>query len=124
MLAVGKAPEEVRPGAAAPLIIREDLSQEELSGAYAKTLATASVEGRSNRTFAPLELPLIISGFSAGAFEKVRSFFAPPDFWPSGAGPHGHPGHPTSPRNRPSGKVTPWASSCSAAISTSPRSER
>jgi hypothetical protein len=80
MLAVGKAPEEARPGAAAPLIIREDFSQEELSGAYAKTLATASVEGRSNRTFAPLELPLIISGFSAGAFEKVRSFFAPPGF--------------------------------------------
>ena len=80
MLAVGKAPEEPRPGAPAPVVIREDLSQEELSGAYLKTLATASGEGRSNQTFAPLELPLVISGLSAGAFEKARSFFAPLGF--------------------------------------------
>ncbi len=80
MLAVGKAPEEARPGAAVPVVIREDLSQEELSGAFLKTLQTASVEGRSNQTFAPLELPLVISGLSAGAFEKARSFFAPLGF--------------------------------------------
>jgi hypothetical protein len=80
MLAVGKAPEELRPGATAPVVIREDLSQEELSGAYLKTLATASREGRPREAFASLELPLVISGLSAGAFEKARSFFAPLGF--------------------------------------------
>ncbi|MGZ5453672.1 MAG: SpoIVB peptidase S55 domain-containing protein [Candidatus Aminicenantales bacterium] len=80
MLAVGKAPEEARPGAAAPVVIREDLSQEELSGAYLKTLTAAPAGLRSNQTLASLELPLVISGLSAGAFEKARSFFAPLGF--------------------------------------------
>jgi hypothetical protein len=80
MLAIGKASEEPRPGATAPVAIREDLSQEELSGAYLKTLTPASGEGRSREAFAALELPLVISGLSAGAFEKARSFFAPLGF--------------------------------------------
>ncbi len=89
MLAVGKAPEELRPGATAPVVIREDLSQEELSAAYLRTLAPASVEGRSTQTFAPLELPLVISGLSAGAFEKARSFFTPLGFLPVRGGTGG-----------------------------------
>ncbi len=94
MLAVGKAPEEPRPGATAPFVIPEDISQEELSGAYLKTLTAVSVgEGRSRETLAPLELPLVISGLSAGAFEKARSFFSPLGFLPvrGGAGGQSRP---------------------------------
>jgi len=75
MLAVGKAPEEVRPGAASTVVIREDTSQEELAAAFSKTLAPApSGAARTLRSLAPLELPLVFSGFSAEAFEKARSF--------------------------------------------------
>jgi len=100
MLAVGKAPEEPRPGAAAPVVIREDLSQEELSGAYLKALTAASGgEGRSREAFAPLELPLVISGLSAGAFEKARSFFAPLGFLAvrGGTGGQSRPSDATAP---------------------------
>ncbi|HMA53272.1 MAG TPA: SpoIVB peptidase S55 domain-containing protein [Acidobacteriota bacterium] len=99
MLAVGKAPDEPRPGATAPVIIRDGLSQEELSGAYLKTLVPAASESRSNQTFAPLELPLIISGLSAGAFEKARSFFAPPGFLAvrGGTGGQTRPSDPAAP---------------------------
>jgi hypothetical protein len=81
MLAVGKTPEEPRAGAADPVIIRDDTSQEGLSGAYLKTLATGAAGAeRSGLALAPLELPLVVSGLSAAAFEKARSFFSRPGF--------------------------------------------
>ena len=92
MLAVGKPPEEPRPSAPAPAVIRDDLSQEELSGAYLKTLAAPPAERRSSQTLAPLELPLVISGLSAGAFEKARSFFAPLGFLAVRGGTEGRSG--------------------------------
>jgi len=75
MLAIGQAPEEPRPAVSSPVVIREGASQEELAGAFAKAQAAAATdEGRSRQSFAPLELPLVFSGFSAQAFEKVRAF--------------------------------------------------
>ncbi len=62
MLAVAKAPEDARPGVAAPVVIREGDSQEELSRAYLKMLASRTGESRSGLTFAPLELPLVVCG--------------------------------------------------------------
>jgi hypothetical protein len=80
MLAVGTAPEEAAPGAAAPVIIRDGVTQEELSGTFLEALATGRGDREGGLTLAPLELPLVVSGFSARAFEKVRSFFAPRGF--------------------------------------------
>ena len=80
MLAVGKAPAEPRTGSPVPLDIREGLSQEELSGAYLRTQGAGPGERRGGQALAPLELPLVISGFSAAAFEKARAFFAPRGF--------------------------------------------
>lgn len=80
MLAVGKTAEEPKAGAAAPIVIREDLSQEELSGTYLKTLAARSGERSQGLSLTPLELPLVVSGLPAGAFERARSFFAPLGF--------------------------------------------
>lgn len=75
MLDVGKAPDEPRPAATGPAVIREGSSQEEIAGAYLKTLAPAGPAGlRPQTTFAPLQLPLVFSGFSAQAFEKARAF--------------------------------------------------
>jgi len=74
MLAVGESPAEARPGTLAPPVIREDASQEEIAGAYLKALApAASAEAAPKAAFAPLELPLVFSGFSAQAFEKARA---------------------------------------------------
>jgi hypothetical protein len=80
MLAVGTAPEEAAPGAAAPVIIRDGVTQEELSGTFLEALAAGRGDREGGLTLAPLELPLVVSGFSARAFEKVRSFFAPRGF--------------------------------------------
>ncbi len=80
MLAVGAAPEEAAPGAAAPVIIRDGMTQEELSGTFLEALATGRGDRGGGLTLAPLELPLVVSGFSARAFERVRSFFAPRGF--------------------------------------------
>jgi hypothetical protein len=80
MLAVPQAPEDAGPGAAAPIVIREGDSQEDLSGEYLKMRPARSGEARASLTFAPLELPLVVSGFSAAAFERARSFFGPMGF--------------------------------------------
>jgi hypothetical protein len=80
MLAVGTAPEEPAKGTVAPIVIRDGLSQEELSGSYLRTLAAGPGAREPDRTIAPLELPLMFGGFPAGAFEKARSFFAPLGF--------------------------------------------
>jgi SpoIVB peptidase S55 len=82
MLAVGQAPAEPRLGAPAPAVIRDDTSQADLAGAYLKTMAAAApgAGGSPAPAFAPLELPLIVSGLSAAAFERARSFFAPLGF--------------------------------------------
>jgi len=80
MLAVGATPDEPKPGAAPPVIIREGVSQEDLSGSYLQTLAARTVEGRQGLALSPLRLPLVFSGFAAGAFERARSFFAPLGF--------------------------------------------
>jgi hypothetical protein len=81
MLAVGKAPEEPRPGAGAPVVIRDDTTQEALSGEFLSRLSRPPAgEDRSGLAFAPLELPLVVSGLSAAAFEKARAFFAPLGF--------------------------------------------
>ena len=86
MLAVGAAPEGPARGGAAPLTLREDLSQEDLSGAYLRALAVAAAPAETDRTVAPLELPLMFGGFPAAAFEKARSFFAPLGFRPLRSG--------------------------------------
>jgi hypothetical protein len=89
MLAVGTAPEEPRTGTAAPIIIREGASQEELSGEFLRALASRSVAKSSGMALAPLELPLVFSGFGAGAFERAREFFGPLGFRAVRAGSSG-----------------------------------
>lgn len=75
MLAVGKAPEEARPGSPGPAVIREDSSQEEVAGAYLKALVPAASGALpAQASLATLQLPLVFSGFSARAFDQARTF--------------------------------------------------
>jgi hypothetical protein len=80
MLAIEKAEPGAKPGATQGLTLRDDISQEELAARFRETLAAGTRERTAGTAFAPLELPLVFSGFSAAAFEKARSYFAPLGF--------------------------------------------
>jgi hypothetical protein len=80
MLAIGKAPEEPRTGASAPAVIREGSSLEELSEEFRRIFAAPTASKAAAPALAPLELPLVFSGFSAGVFERAREFFGPRGF--------------------------------------------
>ena len=80
MLAIGAGPETPAAGPVRSLVLREDASQEELAGAYLKTLEPRPGPATAGPSLAPLELPLVMSGFPAAAFERARSFFAPLGF--------------------------------------------
>jgi hypothetical protein len=96
MLAIDRAPLDVKTGGAIASPIRDDISQEELSGTFLKSLEARPQARSAGLTIAPLELPLMFSGFSAGAFERARSFFAPLGFRAVRAGTGGQtrPGQP------------------------------
>jgi hypothetical protein len=81
MLAVAEAPDEARPGAAPPLVLREGVGQMELAAAW-RTPAPAGgiAEERTGSSLAPLPLPLVFGGFSASAFDRARTFFGPRGF--------------------------------------------
>jgi len=80
MLAIDAAPAAPRTGPAAPVVIREGLTQEEMSGEFRRALAVRSGSRPGGLALAPLELPLVFSGFGAGAFERAREFFGPLGF--------------------------------------------
>ena len=125
MLAVGKAPEEARPGATAPLV---HPGRPQPGGAF-RGLREDARDGVRRRPAGPdlraPRVPLVISGLSARGLREGPLVLRPARVpGRPGRDRAGRPVQPTSPRNRPSGKGTPWASSCSAAISSSPPSER
>jgi hypothetical protein len=80
MLAVDRAPLEPRTGAVTAPPLRDGLGQEELSGAFRSALAARPSGEAAGAGLSPLAMPLVVSGFSAGAFEAARAFFAPLGF--------------------------------------------
>jgi hypothetical protein len=80
MLAVGAAPAEPRTKAASPVIIREDASHQELSAEFLRAFSPPAAARPPAAALAPLELPLVFSGFGSGAFERARDFFGPLGF--------------------------------------------
>ncbi len=96
MLAIDRAPIDIKTGGASAFPIRDDISQEELSGAFLKSLEARPQAQPAGLTIAPLEIPLMFSGFSTGAFERARSFFAPLGFRAvrAGTGGQSRPGQP------------------------------
>ncbi|OGD12436.1 MAG: hypothetical protein A2Y86_08095 [Candidatus Aminicenantes bacterium RBG_13_62_12] len=96
MLAIDRATLDLKTGGAIAFPIRDDISQEELSRTFLRSLEARPQARSAGLTIAPLELPLMFSGFSAGAFERARSFFAPLGFRAVRAGTGGdtRPGQP------------------------------
>jgi len=82
MLAIGQEPLEPRLGAPVPAVIRDGTSQSDLAEAYSKTVAAndPGPGGSPAPAFTPLDLPLVVSGLSAAAFDRARPFFSRPGF--------------------------------------------
>ena len=80
MLDIERVPLEPRTGGALAVPLRDDVSQEEFSGRFLKSLEARPQARSAGLAIAPLELPLMFSGFSPAAFERARSFFAPLGF--------------------------------------------
>jgi hypothetical protein len=96
MLAIDRAAPDIKSGGAMAFPVRDGTSQEELSGTFLKSLEAKPRAQPAGLTIVPLELPLMFSGFSAGSFERARSFFAPLGFRAVRAGTGGQtrPGQP------------------------------
>ncbi len=89
MLAIDRAPVEPRTGPAAPAVIREGATLEDLSAEFRGALAERTARRPSGLSLEPLELPLVFSGFSDGAFERASEFFGPLGFRAVRAGTSG-----------------------------------
>ena len=96
MLAIDRAPLDLKTGGAVAVPIRDDISQEELSGTFLKSLEARPQARSAGLTIAPLGLPLMFGGFSTAAFERARLFFAPLGFRAvrAGTGGQSRPGQP------------------------------
>ena len=96
MLAIDRAPLDLETGGAGAVPIRDDISQEELSGTFLKSLEARPQARSAGLTIAPLGLPLMFGGFSTAAFERARLFFAPLGFRAvrAGTGGQSRPGQP------------------------------
>ena len=96
MLAIDRAPLDLKTGGAGAVPIRDDISQEELSGTFLKSLEARPQARSAGLTIAPLGLPLMFGGFSTAAFERARLFFAPLGFRAvrAGTGGQSRPGQP------------------------------
>ncbi len=88
MLAIERNPAGKRPSSPSPLPIRTDLTLEELSELYREAFTPKLSWLARGESGAPLDLPLILGGFSSRAFDRARSFFGPLGFEPvrSGSG--------------------------------------
>ena len=76
MLAVDRAPAAPRTAPVAAPALRDGRGQEELSGEFRAALAARPAAETWGAGLAPLEMPLVVSGLSAGALERARSFFS------------------------------------------------
>ncbi len=83
MLAI-REKEGVRPPASLPfnLPLTGALSLEDLSRAMRQTLPAVRPAAADGRALQALQVPLVMSGFSAGAFDRAGSFFAGLGFQP------------------------------------------
>lgn len=71
-----------RAGRPLPMTRLPRMSLEDLSGIYRDTAPLPRSAEYDGQGIAPLDLPLVFSGFSASAFEKARGFFSPAGFHP------------------------------------------
>ena len=119
MLAIERAPSVPGPGAAVPLPLEKSLTLDDLLALYRKARGPNPAAGAVPESFLPLNVPVLLGGFSTPAFERASAVLFRARI-PAGQG-RARPGNPGSARSSPgsaSRRATPSASSSWAATST------
>ncbi len=92
MLAIERAPVTSGPGAAVPLPLEKSLTLDDLLALYRKSRGPNPAASPSPESFLPLNVPVLLGGFSAPAFERASAFFSGLGFQPVRAGSAGQSG--------------------------------
>ncbi len=92
MLAIERAPAASGPGAAVPLPLEKSLTLDDLLALYRKSRGPNPTASPSPESFLPLNVPVLLGGFSAPAFERAGAFFSGLGFQPVRAGSAGQSG--------------------------------
>lgn len=92
MLAIERAPVTSGPGAAVPLPLEKSLTLDDLLALYKRSRGPNPAASPSPESFLPLDVPVLLGGFSAPAFERASAFFSGLGFQPVRAGSAGQSG--------------------------------
>ncbi len=92
MLAIERVPAVPGPGAAAPLPLEKSLTLDDLLALYKKSRGPNPAAGPLPESFLPLNVPVLLGGFSTPAFERASAFFSGLGFQPVRAGSAGQSG--------------------------------
>ncbi len=92
MLAIERAPAVPGPGAAVPLPLEKSLTLDDLLALYKKARGPNPAAGAVPESFLPLNVPVLLGGFSTPAFERASAFFSGLGFQPVRAGSAGQSG--------------------------------
>jgi len=92
MLAIERAPSVSGPGAALPVPVEKSLTLDDLLALYKKSYGPNPAAASSPESFLPLNVPLLLGGFSTPIFERARSFFGGMGFQPVRTGAAGQSG--------------------------------
>ncbi len=92
MLAIERAPVTSGPGAAVPLPLEKSLTLDDLLALYRRSRGPSPAASPSPESFLPLNVPVLLGGFSAPAFERASAFFSGLGFQPVRAGSAGQSG--------------------------------
>ncbi len=90
MLAIERAPSVSRPGGPVPL--EKSLTLDDLLALYKRSYGPDPAAASSPESFHPLNVPLLLGGFSTPAFERARAFFGGLGFQPVRTGAAGQAG--------------------------------
>jgi len=92
MLAIERAPAVPAPGAAVPLPLEKSLTLDDLLALYKRSRGPNPTSAPSPESFLPLNVPVLLGGFSTPAFERASAFFSGLGFQPVRAGSAGQSG--------------------------------
>jgi len=92
MLAIDRASAPSSPGPSVTLPLQTNMTLDDLLSVYRKARGPVAASAPSAESFLPLDVPILLGGFSAPAFEGARRFFSGLGFQPVRAGSAGQAG--------------------------------
>ncbi len=89
MLAIERDAEAPKPGPAVPLPLEKNMTLDDLLAVYKRSRGPIAASAASPESFLPLNVPVLLGGFSTPAFERASAFFSGLGFQPVRAGSAG-----------------------------------